>query len=207
MTSSRQGQQTRGLRACGAALAVLFATNTPSSADAQNPGDSAKVHELTLEENSDIKNGRIAMVEGETDPTGVRLLVSKLSILQPVAVTLVALDSNDDLQLSLWKYAEDAVAREGSTRGKGYVTFQLRTEDDLQIRVASPRGPSRYRLAVWAGNEVELPVPSPFVSQAGFTGGSGDGAGSTPTILYVLTAGVLAIAGLLAVLVMRRKKT
>ncbi len=180
-----------------AACAVPLVPLEVRAQDAQQ----TQVHELTLEKHRDIANGRIAMVEGEADAKGVRLVVSKLSLLQPAAVTLVALDGGADLQLSLWKYAEDDVQRQGSTRGSGIVSFQFRTEDDLQIRVVSPDGPRKYRLAVWAGDEAELPVPSPFVSQAGFTG-----AGGTPAILYVLTAGVLAIAAFLGVMVVRRRK-
>jgi hypothetical protein len=185
-------------------VALLALFTVPIGARAQNPdpNDTTTVHELTLEKHSDIPNGRIAMVEGETDAEGVRLLVSKLSILQPVGVALVAFDPDDDLRLALWKYAEDEVQREGSTRGAGYVSLQFRTEDDLQLRVVSPDGPKRYRLAVWAGDEVDVPVPSPFVSQAGFTG-SGE---PTPLLMYVLTAGVLAIAVFLGIIALRRKK-
>jgi hypothetical protein len=168
----------------------------------QNPADKATVHQLTLEKQDAIANGRMAMVEGEAGPEGVRLVVNKLSILQPAAVTLVAFDTNDDLQLSLWKYAEDDVQRQGSTRGTGAVSFQFRTEDDLQIKIASPQGPKRYRLAVWAGEEIETPLPSPFVAQAGAGGSSG-----TSPLLYVLTAGVVLIALFLGVMVMRRKKS
>jgi len=185
-----------------AALVMLIAVPIAATAQNPDPNDKTPVHELTLEKHPDFANGRIAMVEGLTDAAGVRLVVSKLSILQPVGVAVVALDPDDDLRVSLWKYAEDEVQREGSTRGDGYVSFQFRTEDDLQLRVVSPEGPKRYRLAVWAGDEIDVPVPSPFVSQAGFTG-SGEG---TPVILYVIAAGVLAIAAFLGVMVMRRKK-
>lgn len=182
--------------------AALLVGATPLSVAAQNPdpNDTTPVHELTLEKHPDFANGRIAMVEGEADAEGVRLVVSKLSILQPVGVALVAVDPNDNLQLALWKYAEDDVQREGSTRGDGYVSFQFRTEDDLQIRIVSPDGPKRYRLAVWAGDEVDVPVPSPFVAQAGFTG-----SGPSP-VMYVIAAAGVVIAIFLGMIAMRRKK-
>ena len=63
----------------------------------------------------------------------------------------------------------------------------------------SPEGPKRYRLAVWAGDEVDLPVPSPFVSQAGFTG-----SGTSP-VMYVIAAAAVVIAIFLGVIAMRRK--
>jgi hypothetical protein len=190
--------RTRGMTIATLAMAIA----APAAAAQPEGRQGGTVHQLTLEQHPEIPNGRIAMVEGEAGADGVRLVVSKLSILQPVGVLLAAVDPQDDLQLSLWKYAEDDVARQGSTRGSGAVSFQLRTEDDLQIRVVSPEGPKRYRLAVWAGDEVDVPVPSPFVSQAGVGGASG----GTPPILYVLTAGVLAIAVFLGMMVMRRKK-
>ncbi len=183
-------------------VAVFALAVMPFAAAAQqpDPNDKTPVHELTLETQRDITNGRIAMIEGEVDAAGLRFVISKLDILQPVAVTLVAPDgSGDDLNLALWKYAEDEVQREGSTRGTGAVSFQFRTEDDLQIRVTSPEGSKRFRLAVWAGDAIDAPVPSPFVSQAGFTGSG------TPVLMYVLVAGVLAIAVFLGMIAMRRK--
>ena len=185
-----------------AAVAAVL-TVPPAAAAQQGPADGkATVHELTLEKHLDISNGKIAMVEGDAGPEGVRFVVNKLDILQPVAVTLATVDDpGADLRLSLWKYAEDTVQRDGSTRGAGVVSFQFRTEDDVQIRVVSPDGPKRYRLAVWAGDPVEIPVPSPFVSQAGFTGGSG-----TSPLMYVIAAGVVLIAIFMGVIAMRRKK-
>lgn len=187
---------------CRLPVAILALLVLPIAAAAQqpDPNDKTPVHELTLEKHPEFANGRIAMVEGEAGAEGVRLVISKLSILQPVGVALVALDPNDDLQLSLWKYAEDEVQRQGSTRGDGYVSFQFRTEDDLQIKIVSPDGPKRYRLAVWAGDEVEVPVPSPFVAQAGFTG-----TGTSP-LMYVIAMAVVAIAVFMGVIAMRRKK-
>lgn len=181
--------------------AVIAALSLPLAASAQQQEEKRDVHQLTLEKHPEFSNGRIAMVEGEADAQGTRLVVSKLSILQPVGVALAAIDgAGTDLKLSLWKFAEDDVQREGSTRDDGYVSFQFRTEDDLQIRIVSPDGPKRYRLAVWAGDEVEVPVPSPFVSQAGFTG-----SGTSP-LMYVIAAAVVAIAIFLGVIAMRRKK-
>ena len=182
-------------------FAALLMAGAPLAGIAQqpDPNDKTPVHELTLETHPEF-NGRIAMVEGETDADGVRMVVSKLSILQPVGVALVAADPNDNLQLALWKYAEDEVQREGSTRGDGYVSFQFRTEDDLQIKVVSPDGPKRYKLAVWAGDEVDLPMPSPFVAQAGFADSA------TSPVMYVIAGAVVAIAIFLGVIAMRRKK-
>lgn len=183
-------------------VAALLTAGAPLAGVAQqpDPNDTTPVHELTLEKHPDFPNGRMAMVEGETGAEGVRMVVSKLSILQPVGVALVAADPNDHLQLALWKYAEDEVQREGSTRGDGYVSFQFRTEDDLQIRVVSPDGPKRYKLAVWAGDEVDLPVPSPFVAQAGFA------ESATSPVMYVIAGAVVAIAIFLGVIATRRKK-
>ena len=182
-------------------VAVLSAPLDARAPQNPDPNDNTKVHELTLDKHTDISNGRIAMVEGEAGPEGVRFVVSKLDILQPAAVMLAAVDGGDaDLRLSLWKYAEDTVQREGSTRGTGAVSFQFRTEDDVQIRVVSPEGTRRFRLAVWAGDPVEITVPSPFVAQAGFTG-----SGTSP-LMYVIAAAVVLIAIFMGIIAMRRKK-
>ena len=183
-------------------LAAILATAVAFTAHAQNPdpNDKTPVHPLTLEKNAGIANGRIAMVEGEAGPEGVRLVVNKLSIVQPTAVALVPMDANDDLRVSLWKYAEDDQRHEASTGRDGYASFMFRTEDDLQLKITSPNGPARYRLAVWAGDEVDLPLPSPFVAEGFDDSGTG-----TPMIMYVLTAGVLAIAVFLGMIAMRKK--
>src|SRR5687767_3913196 len=96
-------------------FALLLLAGVPSKGMAQqpDPNDKTPVHELTLAKHPEFANGRIAIVEGEAGPEGVRLVVSKLSILQPVGVALVAEEGGSaDLQLSLWKYAEDEVQRE-----------------------------------------------------------------------------------------------
>lgn len=185
-------------RGCVAVLAAIV-FSVPVAARAQNPdpNDKTSVHPLTLEKHAGIGNGRIAMVEGEAGPEGVRLVVNQLSILQPAAVALVPLDAGDDLRLALWKYAEDDVKHEASTRGDGFVSFRFRTEDDLQLRIVSPAGPRRYRLAVWAGDEVEMPLPSPFVPQTASSG--------TSLMTYVLVGGVLLIAVFLGVIAFRKK--
>ena len=180
-------------------LTVAFVLCLVFAAHAQNPdpNDKTEVHPLTLAKHAQFPNGRIAMVEGEAGPEGVRLVVNQLSILQPAAVALVPFDKNDDLRLAIWKYAEDDDKHEASTRGDGYASFQFRTEDDLQLRIVSPGGPKRYRLAVWAGDEVELPMPSPFVAPEAEQG--------TSALMYVLTGGVLLIAVFLGVIAFRKK--
>ena len=183
-----------------ALIVSMLAAAVPAAAQNPDPNDKTAVHELRLDTNSGIPHGRIAMVEGEAGPDGVRLVVSKLSILQPAGVALVADDPADDLRLALWKYAEDEHKQEASTKSGGYAAFQFRTEDDLQLRIVSPQGVKRYRLAVWAGDEVELPLPSPFVAQ-GFEDGN-----RTPIVMYVVAAGVVLIAIFLGMIAMRKKQ-
>ncbi len=100
----------------------------------------ADVHALQLVADPAIRNGKVAAVEGTAGPRGQKLAVADLSVLQPVEVTLFAVDAQDDLRLDLSKFILDAPARSLSTQGTGYATARFRTQGDLQLTVTSPEG-------------------------------------------------------------------
>ena len=89
-------------------------------------------------------------------------MLKNLFILQPVAVTVLAKNKNDDIRIQLAKDRWDERVQEGSTKGVGSRTFKFRTQGDLRIMVRSPPGeesiPSRGmgRQRGEAGNEVRL---------------------------------------------------
>ena len=93
----------------------------------------ADVHALQLVADPAIRNGKVAAVEGTAGPRGQKLAVADLSVLQPVEVTLFAVDAQDDLRLDLSKFILDAPARSLSTQGTGYATARFRTQGDLQL--------------------------------------------------------------------------
>lgn len=174
------------------------------------PGASAspQVYELKLEAAPEIKNGRVAAAQGTATATGERLMLGGLSILQPVAISLIAQYPADDLRLELSKFTTDTAVRAGSTMGEGVCTFQFRTEGDVLIKVTSPGGPKPFRLVAWAGDEVVPELPSIFTPvQAASAPGPAPAAGGTPPVLWIIAGALLLCVGLLAVIAFRRRRS
>ena len=73
--------------------------------------------------------------------------------------------------------------------------FQFRTQGDLQIRVTAPSQPTRYKLLVWAGDEVSAPMASPFVAmddyrrRGGAVPGGASGSASNSSIVLGSSGG------------------
>jgi hypothetical protein len=119
---------------------------------------------LALKATPEIKNGKIAMVEGATELAGHLFVVESLTILQPVTITVIAKNAADDIRLELFKYFWDKPAREGSTKVAGHHTFKIRTQGELGIVVTSAQERRPYQLIVWAGDEVRPPMKPVLVS-------------------------------------------
>lgn len=174
----------------------------PGLALAAGPPAGADVYPLQLIADPAVRNGKVAAVEGTAGRSGQKLAVADLSVLQPVEVTLFAVDEVDDLRLDLSKFILDAPAKTLSTRGTGFATARFRTQGDLQLTVTSPEGPRPYRLLVWAGNEATPPVPSLFAQGSGHGQGSGG-----PSLMWIIAGLLAVIAALLGVLVLKRGRS
>jgi hypothetical protein len=127
-----------------------------------------------------------------------------------VAISLVAQFPADDLRIELSKFTTDAPVRSGSTKGEGVCTFQFRTEGDVQIKVTSPGGPKPFRLVAWAGDEVAAELPPVFTPvKAGVSGPTAAPASreGAPVVLWVIAGGIILCAGLLAIMVVRRRSS
>ena len=207
------------------AIGALLAVTTAPTLARQNPtgADDPSVYKLELKSAPEVKHGKVAVVEGVAWPSGQKMALSDLSVLQPVEVTLFVPNVEDDVRLELSKFILDEPARTGSTKGKASVNFKFRTQGDLQIRVVSPDGPNGYRLLVWVGDEVTPEMPAPFISMdtyqkrvaAGTAGGgapgaagatSAGGSGGAPVVLWVIAGALLVIVALLSIIVLRRKR-
>lgn len=170
------------------------------------------MYELKLEASPDIKNGRVAAVQGTANSTGEKLMLGGLSILQPVAISLIARYPSDDLRLELSKFTTDTAVRTASTKGEGVCTFEFRTEGDVQIKVTSPEGPKPFRLVAWAGDEVAPELPPAFVPAKAEAGrlavaDAPGGAGGSPAVLWVIAGALVLCVGLLAVIAFRRRRS
>jgi hypothetical protein len=215
----------RGL-AVGLVVPLVLMLVGVASAQAPKMPAGPDIYKLELKSMPEIKNGKIAIVEGLVDTAGRKLAVSDLSVMQPVQVTLLAVQKADDLRLELSKFVlGNDPAKSGSTKGNAYCSFPFRTQGDLQIKITSPEGPRLFRLMVWAGDEVMPPVPAPFISmetyakrQAGGTAPTAGGApvgGAIPSsdssraspVLWVIAGALVVIGALLGVLVLKRGKS
>jgi hypothetical protein len=163
-------------------------------------------YRIQFKPHPDLKNGKIAMIEGTAGPQGMRFVAEYLSILQPIVVTVLSKDPNDDVRVALSKYRYDEADRTGTTKGEGMFTTQLRTQGDLKIVVSSQeRKP--FQLVVWAGDEVERPMkPVLVANRAKVTGEEGWGIGGS-AVTWVIAGSLMVIAGFLGVIVLRGKRS
>lgn len=195
-----------------AGLLLVIGLVPGGTALAQAPGgtDQSQAYSPKLETAPEIKNGKIAAVQGTAGAKGEKLAFGGLSILQPVAVTLIAQSGSEDLRLEIGKFTTDGPIRSGSTKGNGVCTFQFRTEGDVQIKVSSPEGPKPFRLVVWAGDEMTPalpPVVVPMKDVKAQEGAGAPGQGGSSLVMWVIAGALVLCAGLLAVMVFKRGRT
>jgi hypothetical protein len=194
------------------ALAMLIVSLVQAQDDGPPAGE--RVYKLALKPSSDIASGKVAVVEGVAAAAEQHLAVGDLSVLQPVRVILTTPAADSDVRITLSKFTLDEPAVSGSTAGAGVAAFQFRTQGDLQIRVTAPSQPTPYKLLVWAGDEVPAPMTSPFVSMddykrknAAVPGSAAGPAASNSLVLWVIGGSLVVIAGLLAVMVLKRGRS
>ena len=155
-------------------------------------------YKLNLDKPAFVKNGRLVVMGGVSDPKGHLTFLEDLSIMQPVDGVLWTLDNDDDIEVALAKDRFEDVVLRGSSKGRGAVLHRVRTQGDLRFIVRAAGQPMPYRMVVWVGDEVNPPVPSILVPGA---------VRSTrgPWVWIATGVGVTAIAAVLLMLMMRRK--
>jgi Spy/CpxP family protein refolding chaperone len=124
------------------------------------PATAQPSYRLQLEKPEWLRDGRLVVMGGVSDPKGHRVFLEHLSILQPVTAVLWTLDDADDVELALAKDRFDDIVVAGRSGGQGGVVHQVRTEGDLRFIVRAAGEPKPYRMLVWVGDEVRLPVSS-----------------------------------------------
>lgn len=175
------------------------------------------IYKLYLKELPQLPHGKSIAIEGTTDKNGDHFLVEALSVLQPVAVTLITNQVEEPLTLTLHKDRWDEIQRSATTGQTGRCTEKFRTQGDTQIRVSTDGPPRSYYLVVWVGEEVEPDIPSPFISMAAYEKSAASrpeaeaGASGTAfsfaggAVLYVIAGALVLIVVLLAVMVFRKR--
>lgn len=180
--------------------AILLAALSPGLGAQAAP----KSWRLQLKAYPTLEQGTASLVEGTATPAGDRFFVEHLSIIQPVAVTVITRDPADDVKLALSKYRFDEADRTASTAGSGKAQIKLRTQGEMKIVVTAAK-PTKYQLAVWAGPEIK-PVPPPVVltpKQMAERGGAGGGR----SMMFWAGGLGLVVLGLLAAIATRRRRT
>ena len=144
----------------GLGLGASVARAQPTEAPPPFP-----VQQVELAEDREhFTHGKAAIFHGEVGVQGHGFALAGLSMLQPVAVTLLA-DPGAPVTLTIgkeWAFAE----RTAVTDAGGHVTELFRTDDLAGIHVFAPDASQRraYDLVIWVGDErTDYPdMPSPI---------------------------------------------
>jgi hypothetical protein len=187
----------RKLRVLGAVLPLLGLCAAPvcAQADKQVP-----VYKLDLRKVPDIPQGNAALVAGNAGSVPDRFFLDNLYMLQPVSVTVRAVNPGGVVNVKLTKDEWNKVLREGTTGADNQVNFKFRTQGEFQISVTSPQADTPYKMVVWVGPDV---VPKP--AKPVFAPASQFGSGSKNWMWWALGGAGAVILVLAGMLLGRRK--
>jgi hypothetical protein len=116
-----------------------------------------------------------------------------------------AKNPEDELSLQLLKDRWDRPHRTGSTKGTGKVSFAVRTQGEMRILVTAP-APTPYQLLVWSGDEIKLPMRSPFMPMPDYRKRHPEVAGGVGGYaLWTFAALLVVVAGLGGALIMVKR--
>jgi len=159
--------------------------------------------------------GKHRIIEGQAGPQPDRFVLEGLGVLQPVAVTLIAKNTGDEITVALGQDRwEEAVKKATTSADKPEVTTKLRTQGDLEISVTAATEPKPYWLIVWVGDAVDAePQLTPVVvpmskykrEHPDAAKGAVAAAGGTSPIMVVIAVALVAIVLLLALMAFRKK--
>jgi hypothetical protein len=209
------------MRNCVFAIALVVAAAGMAAAQpAAGSAEKKKVdYRLELKPSTKLKVGKVATMEGTADGDPHRMFLENIEILSPVAVTILAKDPSHDITVKLGK-EWDKPDRTGSTKGKGFVTFKLRTAGDLRIQISSPDAePRPFQAVVWVGDVAKAQLPPVAVKKSawkppanapkgsaaapGAGGAKPAGSGTSGIIIAIVLAGVMVVV---ALVVLKRRK-
>lgn len=191
-------------RSLGMALVLAVFASAVPVALAKDPPVSQ--YKLQLRKVDGIPTGKAALVMGKVGDKAHRFYLDNLNMLVPVVVTLRPGTPGADANLRITKYGWNDPVREGRTKGTEQVSFRFRTQGEFQIAVTGAKPDTPYKLLVWAGDEVKPDFKPVVVTRSEYEKTQDSSWLPGGAVLWVIAAALLGILGLLAVLVLRRKR-
>ena len=151
----------------GAILTVAFICSGVTAVQAQPFAldEKIKPSELKLTDytSKDARmKGKVAVAEVTQKNDSLYFFVKGISIFSPVIVLVESMDKTEKLNVSLHKNTWNAVEASGETGADGIWSKTFTTGGDVGIKVGAKKFPTKYQVVVWVGDEVDLPMPTPF---------------------------------------------
>ncbi|MFT3699617.1 MAG: hypothetical protein QM831_41095 [Kofleriaceae bacterium] len=164
--------------------------------------------ELTLAPDSHLPNGKVQVVTSDSKPEGDQFFIDNIFVLQPIAITLVADNPDDEITLIIGKDRWDETLRTQKTGpGKKSVTEKFRTQGEVRMTVKAEGPPKPYHLVAWVGDEVQPQLAPVITSMKTYNGPNKSGGGGDSSTKNALIAiGILVGVIFIIVIAVKRRK-
>jgi hypothetical protein len=131
----------------------------------QTPDDLDKgVSFIPWKDAEPFKGGKLAYVEGTSvDGGDVTFGLERLSVTQPVSVSVLAKQPAGRLRLTAVKWDKQAPGKQVETDRRGAASLSFRVQGDARLVVRGLGAKTAFQLMVWVGPDLKPPLPSPFV--------------------------------------------
>ena len=151
----------------GIVMVLGIAIAPGAAGQPKGPDEGRKVYRVQLKDSTRFPKWKVAAFKGTADEKGDHFLLDKLTTLQPVVISLLPGNKDDDIKLAVYKDGwKDAKRETSSTNPQSTVRF--RTHGEARIRVSASGPPKPYRLLVMVGAEVKPEVKAAFVPMADY---------------------------------------
>lgn len=144
----------------GVFLAMLLSVGQPRADLLEASETDAPMQKLELAPDPEL-GGQSVLVTGTADPIGQRYQVTKVDVMSPIVVKVLADDIAKPIQVSLHRVIWQAEDATGTTGPEGVFDFTGRIDDEFGIWLRADE-PSAYHLLVWIGDPVPVEVPPTF---------------------------------------------
>lgn len=158
----------------------------------------------------ELAKGMMGYLDIKQDQDTAYFFVRGISIFSPVFVNVSSSDPAEKVRVQLHKINWEHALKSGTTDDKGSWNDSFKTEGDFGIMVIPQSLPTNYTLLVWAGDEVKSELPTVFKKRGDAVGDSSENSKAKSEgspWLYLIIGFLLAVVGLLAFKVLKKKKS